>query len=79
MSSVYATVSIIFDNKLIQKHIKGMLSHPIFNTEQFLGDCSKEFRENTKNVNRVNLVKKKCENGVSTLNQRCYLLGSAII
>ena len=63
MSSVYATVSIIFDNKLIQKHIKGMLSHPIFNTEQFLGDCSKEFRENTKNVNRVNLVKKNVKMG----------------
>ena len=58
MSSVYATAIINFDIYLIQKHIPGMLSHPIINTDKFLVDCSKEFGENTKNVNRLNLVKK---------------------
>ena len=71
MSSVYATVSLKFDNYLIQKHIKSMLSHPIFNTEKFLSDCSKGFGKNTKKVNMVNLVKKICKNEVSTLK---YLL-----
>ena len=60
---VYIAVTQNIDYYLILKHIAGMLNNPMYYPEKFQVDCSKEFRENTKNVNRVNLVKKNVKMG----------------
>ena len=58
---VYIAVTQNIDYYLILKHIAGMLNNPMYYPEKFQVDCSKNFWENTKNVNRVNLVKQEIQ------------------